>query len=204
MPPTITAENSNPSAPAGAPVRMVNGVVLPSPGVYDFDPGHTTVGFTGRHLLVTRVRGRFLDFRGHLEVGEGAEDSHGELVIKAASVESGFKDRDDHLRSADHLDVERYPDIVFRSTSIWHVEGDSWRAQGDLTVRDVTRQVEVAIDFLGGVVDPWGNSKIGFSASTEVDREDFGLTWNMLLEGGGLVAGRKVRLTVDVEAVRRP
>jgi polyisoprenoid-binding protein YceI len=181
--------------------RVVDGVRLPAPGRYDFDPGHTTVAFEGRHLLVTRVRGRFLDFTGALHVGDGTEDSYAELEIRAASLESGLKDRDDHLRSPDFLDVDRHPSITFRSTSIEHVEGDRWRAAGDLTIRGVTRTVELAIEFGGGVRDPWGNDKIGFSVRTEFNREDFGLTWNMVLDGGGLVASKRIRVEIDVEAV---
>jgi polyisoprenoid-binding protein YceI len=181
--------------------RLVDGVRLPAAGRYDFDPGHTTVAFEGRHLLVNRVRGRFLDFTGALHVGDGAEDSYAELEIRAASLESGLKDRDDHLRGPDFLDIDRHPLITFRSSSIEHVEGDRWRAAGNLTIRGVTRTVELALEFGGGVRDPWGNKKIGFSVRTEFNREDFGLTWNMVLDGGGLVASKRIRVEIDVEAV---
>ena len=184
--------------------RLLDGVRLPAPGIYDFDPGHTTVAFEGRHLVVTRVRGRFMDFSGSLHVAGLPEASHAELVIRAGSVESGLKDRDDHLRSPDFLDVAHHPTITFASTSIEHVEDDRWRAIGDLTIRGMTRPVTVAIGFGGGVRDPWGNEKIGFSVRTEFNREDFGLTWNMVLDGGGLVASKRIRVEIDVEAVRRP
>ena len=184
--------------------RLVDGVRVPAPGIYDFDPGHTTVAMEGRHLVVNRVRGRFLEFSGVLRVAEHPEDSEAELVIVASSLESGLKDRDDHLRSPDFLDVARYPRITFHSTSVAHLEEDRWRATGGLTIRDISRPVDLAIEFGGGVRDPWGNEKIGFSVRTEFNREDFGLTWNMLLEGGGLVASRRIRVEIDVEATRRP
>jgi polyisoprenoid-binding protein YceI len=181
--------------------RVIDGICLPARGTYDFDPGHTTVAFEGRHLLVNRVRGRFLDFTGALHVGEGPEDSYARLEIRAASLDSGLIDRDDHLRSADFLDVDRHPSITFHSTSIEHVEGDHWKAAGELTIRGVTRTVELAIDFGGGVRDPWGNEKIGFCIRTQFNREEFGLTWNMVLEGGGLLASKQIRIEIDVEAV---
>ena len=185
-------------------IRHVDGTRVPSPGTYEFDPGHTTVAFEGRHLVVTRVRGRFLDFSGALHVGERIQDSQAELVIQAASLASGLQARDDHLRSPDFLDVAHHPTITFRTSSIEHVEAQGWSALGELTIRGVTRSVAVAIEFAGGVVDPWGNEKIGFSAQAEFNREDFGLTWNMLLDGGGLVASKQIRVEIDVEAVRRP
>lgn len=184
--------------------RLVDGVRLPVPGVYEFDPGHTSVAFEGRHLVVTRVRGRFLEFSGSLHVAEQAQGSQAELVIRADSLESGNRGRDDHLRGPDFLDVAQHPTITFRSTSIEHVEDDRWRASGDLAIRGVTRPLDVAIEFGGGVRDPWGNEKIGFSVRTEFNREDFGLTWNMVLDGGGLVASKRIRVEIDVEAVRRP
>jgi polyisoprenoid-binding protein YceI len=183
--------------------RVLGGVQVPAPGVYEFDPGHTTIEFEGRHLLINRVRGRFLDFAGLLQVGNAPEDSNAELTIQAASLDSGLRARDDHLRSPDFLDVERHPTITFRSTSIDHVEGDRWRATGDLTIRDVSRPVVLAVAFGGAARDPWGNEKIGFSVRMEFNREDFGLTWNMVLESGGLVAGKRIRVEIDVEATRQ-
>ena len=183
--------------------RIVDGAALPATGIYDFDPGHTTVAFEGRHLVITRVRGRFLEFSGALHVAERPEASFAELAIRADSLVSGLKDRDDHLRSPDFLDTPRYPMITFRSTSIVHVTGDHWRATGDLSIRGVTRPIDVVIEFDGAVLDPWGNEKIGFSVHGDFNREDFGLTWNMLMEGGGLVASKRIQVDIDVEATRR-
>jgi len=182
-------------------VRVVDGRLVPVPGVWEFDPGHTEVGFVGTHLKVSRVRGRFRSFRGRLIVGEVPEQSAAELTIDAASLESGFKDRDDHLKSADWFDVERFPTISFRTTDIAHVSGNHWTATGTLAIKDVARPVHVDVHFTGAAADPWGNSKIGATIRAEVDRADWGLTWNMPLSAGGLLVGRTVELMVEVEAV---
>ena len=182
-------------------VRIVDGKLVPAPGVWEFDVGHTEVGFEGRHLKVNRVRGRFARFSGHLVVADVPEESTALLEIEAASVESGFKDRDDHLRSADWFDIERHPIITFRSNQISHVSGSHWSASGELTVKGITRPVEVSVDFGGATTDPWGNAKIGAVVKAEVDREEWGLTWNMPLGAGGFVVDRTVWLRIDAEAV---
>jgi polyisoprenoid-binding protein YceI len=186
-----------------APTRLADGRLVPGAGTWEVDQGHTIVGFEGRHLMVSRIRGTFRKFSGRIRVAEIPEDSHAELLIDAASVESGFKDRDDHLRSPDFFDVERYPTIRFQSVSIEHVEGARWRARGELTVRDVTRPIDVEIEFEGGTADPWGGQRIGAVISAKINREDFGLTWNQPLAGGGLLVGKEITLVVTVEAVRR-
>ncbi|HYL08858.1 MAG TPA: YceI family protein [Candidatus Udaeobacter sp.] len=184
-------------------VRVVNGRWVPIAGVWEFDPGHTEVSFEGRHLMVSRVRGRFTSFSGRLVVGEVPEQSTAELSIQAASVESGFQDRDDHLKSADWFDVDRHPAITFRSGILAHISGSHWKAQGVLAVKGVERPIELDVEFLGGVTDPWGTPKIGALIKGEVDREAWGLTWNVPLDSGGLVVGQKVALIVTVEAVFR-
>jgi polyisoprenoid-binding protein YceI len=184
-------------------VRIVDGNLVPVPGTWEFDPGHTEVGFEARHLVVTRVRGRFNKFTGRLVVAPDPKDSVAELSIDAASVDSGFKDRDDHLRSADWFDVERHPAIRFRSGRLSHIAGNHWKAEGELTVKGITRSVALDVEFSGAVTDPWGNSKIGATITGQVDRHEFDLTWNMPLEAGGVVAARTVLLTVNVEAVLR-
>lgn len=184
-------------------VRIVDGNLVPIPGSWEFDPGHTEVGFEARHLVVTRVRGRFNKFTGRLVVALNPEDSVAELSIDAASVYSGFADRDDHLRSADWFDVERHPTITFRSGRLSHVTGNHWKAEGDLTVKGITRPVALDVEFAGAVTDPWGNSKIGAAITGQVDRHEYDLMWNMPLKAGGFVASRTVQLTVNVEAVLR-
>ena len=182
-------------------VRIVDGNLVPVPGTWEFDPGHTEVGFEGRHLVVTRVRGRFNKFVGRLIVAAKPEESVAELVIDAASVESGFKDRDEHLRSPDWFDVERHPTITFRSGRLSHATGSHWKAEGELTLKGITRPVELDVEFSGAVNDPWGNSKIGATVTGKVDRHQFDLLWNLPLGAGGVVAARSVQLTVNVEAV---
>ncbi len=186
---------------ATALTREVDGATVPVVGVWEFDQGHTLVGFEGRHLMVTRVRGRFNRFSGRLSVAERPEESIAEIDIEAASLESGFADRDEHLRSADFFDVVRFPTITFRSTRLSHVSGSRWVAEGQLTVRDVIRPVLLECEFEGVETDPWGNHKLGFTARGRINREDFGLTWNMALETGGLLAGKEVALQIEVEAV---
>jgi polyisoprenoid-binding protein YceI len=184
-------------------VRIVDGRLVPVPGIWEFDPGHTEVSFEGRHLTVTRVRGRFRRFSGRLIVAEVPEASIAELAIEASSIDSGFKDRDEHLESDDWFDAERYPTIIFRSRGISHVSGNRWQAGGELTIKDISRPIDVQIEFAGAVSDPWGNPKIGAAVRAEVDREAWGLDWNMPLNAGGFVVGRTVQLIVDVEAVLR-
>ena len=182
-------------------VRVVDGKLVPVPGVWEFDAGHTEVGFEGRHLKVNRVRGRFTRFSGRVVVAEVPEESTAQLEIDAASVESGFRDRDDHLRSGDWFDVERHPAISFLSDRLSHVSGSLWAAAGQLTVKGVTRPIELSVEFGGATTDPWGNGKIGAVVKAEVDREEWGLIWNMPLGAGGFVVDRTVWLRVDAEAV---
>lgn len=182
-------------------VRIVDGRLVPVPGVWELDAGHTQVGFEGRHLKVTRVRGRFTKFNGRLIVAEVPEESIAELDIDAASIDSGFKDRDEHLKSADWFDVRRYPAISFRTVEISHASGNHWKANGELTIKEISRPIEVDVEFAGAVSDPWGNSKIGAVVRADVDREAWGLVWNLPLDAGGFVVGRTIHLTVDVEAV---
>jgi polyisoprenoid-binding protein YceI len=175
--------------------------VIPVAGVYDIDGAHTSVEFVGRHLMITKVRGRFSDVRGQITVGQEPEDSHVEVAIGAASVMTGNADRDAHLRSADFFDAERYPTITFRSTRVTALPDETWEVVGDLTVRDTTRSVRLQVDFDGAGVSPVGDERLGFSAATDVNREDFGLTWNVTLETGGLLVGKTARIELAVQAI---
>lgn len=180
--------------------RSVNGVDLPAPGGWKIDPSHSTVEFIGRHLMVSKVRGRFSDVEGEIHVAEDPASSSVEVTVRTDSVDSRDTQRDAHLKSADLFDVERYPTITFRSTK---VEGDGaeWKVTGDLTIKDVTRPVVLDVEYTGVVEDPWGGQRAGFSASTEVDREDWGITWNVALEAGGWLVSKKIRIEIEVEAV---
>ena len=173
---------------------------LPEPGSYALDVAHSAVEFVARHLMISKVRGRFTDFAGVIHLAQVPEESSVEVTIGAASVDSADSRRDEHLRSADFLDAERYPSITFRSTKVEQGRGGAWKVTGDLTVRDVTRPVVLDVEFLGAVTSPWGDRRIGFTASTEVDREAWGLTWNQALETGGVLVGKKVRIELQVEA----
>jgi polyisoprenoid-binding protein YceI len=181
-------------------VRVVDGALVPAPGTWEFDIGHSEIGFEGRHIA-TRVRGRFLKFSGRLNVAERPGESVAELEIDATSVFSGFKDRDDHLRSADWFAVDEHPTITFRSRSGSHVGWNHWRVTGDLTVRGITRVVELDVEFGGADVDPWGNRKLGLEVVASLDREMFGLGWNAPLASGGWLVGDEVTVRVSVEAV---
>ena len=163
--------------------------VIPVAGVYEIDGAHTSVEFVGRHLMITKVRGRFSDVRGQITIAEEPEKSHVEVEIGVASLSTGNDDRDAHLKSGDFFDVEHYPTITFASTAVKPLRDNTWELVGDLTVHGTTRPVTLQVDFDGGGASPMGDERIGFSAATEVNREDFGLTWNVALETGGLLVG---------------
>jgi polyisoprenoid-binding protein YceI len=153
-------------------------------------------------MMVAKVRGRFREFSGTISVAEVPEQSSAEVTIKAASLDTGDPNRDAHLRGPDFLDVERYPEITYRSTSVRHNDGDRWDVTGDLTVRGVTRTITIDVEFCGSVTDPWGNLRAGILGATEIDRDDFDLTWNQALDSGGFVLGKGVKVDLDIEAVR--
>lgn len=165
-----------------------------TPGTWVIDPTHTKVGFTARHLMVSKVRGTFDDLAGTVSVADDIAASQVEVVIKTASIDTGVADRDGHLRSADFFDAENHPDMTFRSTAF-----DGERLTGDLTIKGVSRPVTLEVEFNGVVQDPWGNTKAGFEASGELNRTDWGLTWNAALETGGVLVSEKITLVLDVE-----
>lgn len=173
-----------------------------TPGTYVIDPVHTEVGFTARHAMITKVRGRFAEVEGTIVLGEDAPSSSATATIKAASVDTRAPDRDGHLRSPDFFDAETYPDITFRSTGV-RADGDDYVLEGDLTIKGVTRPVSLRTEFGGVATDPFGNQRAGFSAETEVNRKDFGLTWNAKLETGGVLVSEKVKLHLDVSAIKQ-
>jgi polyisoprenoid-binding protein YceI len=176
---------------------------LPAAGVWDLDPSHSHVEFVVRHVM-SKVRGRFKDFVGTITVGDTPETSRVEAQIEAASVDTHHADRDAHLRSGDFFEVDQYPTIAFRSTRVEPGDDNEFRLVGDLTIRDVTREVTLDAEYHGAsAADSVFGERTGFSASTEVDRDDFGLRWNKALDTGGLVLGTKVRLELEIEAIRR-
>jgi polyisoprenoid-binding protein YceI len=181
--------------------RVVDGVEVPAAGGWVIDPGHADVAFIGRHLMFTKVRGRFTDVTGRVTIGADVADSSVEVTIGMASVTSGADDRDAHLRSSDLFDVERFPTATFASTAVrW--DGRRASVAGDLTIVGVTRPVTLEVEHLGTVTAPDGRDRSIFSASTEIDREDWGLTWNMALEAGGILVSKRIRIEIEVETVR--
>jgi polyisoprenoid-binding protein YceI len=183
--------------------RVIEGIALPEPGEWQLDPVHTSVEFLVRHLMVSKVRGRFTGVTGTIHIAEDPAESRVEVKIDPATVETGDEQRDQHLRSPDFFDVERYPEITFRSTRL---EGESpgyFRVHGDLTVHGVTRPVSLEAEYHGWTSSPFGDRRAGFSATTEVDREDFGLTWNVAIEAGGVLVGKKAKLDFEIEAIKQ-
>jgi polyisoprenoid-binding protein YceI len=181
--------------------RNVNGVELPVPGTYTLDPTHTRIGFVARHLMVTKVRGYFAQFEGSITIGDEPKGSTADVTIQTASVETGTADRDNHLRSGDFFEAEKYPAITFRNARVASQKGTDFTVVGDLTIKDVTREVQLAVELDGVVKDPWGGTRLAVTASTEIDREDWGMTWNAALEAGGVVVSKKIRIEIESEAV---
>lgn len=183
--------------------RTVDGEVLPAPGIFALDPAHTHVGFSVRHMMIAKVRGRFSAFQGTLKVGDEPGDSEVEVTVDLASVDTTDPQRDAHLRSADFFDVDSFPTMTFRSTRILSVDGDCFRLDGDLTLHGVTRPVALDVMFDGVGTDADGGQRMGFSASGQIDREAFGLTWNQALETGGVLVGKLIRIDIEAELVRQ-
>ncbi len=173
-------------------------------GTWTLDPSHTSVELSVRHMMVATVRGRVQAKSGTLEIHPSGdpERSYVEVEMDAASIDTGNNDRDNHLRSDDFLNVEKFPTMRFRSTRVDDRGDGTLLVRGDLTVRDVTKTVSLETEVGGVVQDPWGNARIGFSATASIDRTEFGLTWNAAVEGGGLVVGDKVKLAIDAEFIK--
>jgi polyisoprenoid-binding protein YceI len=190
------------TATTQALTRQHKGTEVPAPGVYDIDAKHTSVEFVARHLMISKVRGRFDEVEGTITVAEVPEQSSVEVTIGAGSVRTGEDQRDAHLRSADFFDVDTHPQWTFRSTKV-EQSGGQWKVAGDLTISGVSKPVVLDVEFEGANVTPWGTSALGFSATTEIDREQWGLTYNQVLETGGVMVGKKVRIELNVEAVAR-
>jgi polyisoprenoid-binding protein YceI len=184
--------------------RVWNGLTIPTAGTYELDPAHKLVGFVARHMMVAKVRGHFDEAAATITVGEDPLDSSVTATIKTASITTGAADRDNHLRSGDFLNTEEFPTIEFQSIGgVKEVNGNEFVLPGELTIRGVTRRVDLKVEFEGAGRNPFGMDIFGFSASTEIDREEFGLTWNVNLETGGVLVGKKVRIEIEGEAVRQ-
>jgi polyisoprenoid-binding protein YceI len=170
-------------------------------GTWTLDPAHSQVSFRVRHLMAAKVRGSFKDFKGSIEAGDTLETSSVSVTIDAASIDTGVADRDAHLRSGDFLDVENFETLSFSSSEVRDTS-NGFEVDGELTIRGVTRPVTLDAEFSGIVADPWGNEKAIFSATTKINREDWGLTWNAALETGGVLVGKEVTIEIEAQAVR--
>jgi polyisoprenoid-binding protein YceI len=171
---------------------------------WKIDPSHSAIAFSVRHMVVSKTRGRFTKWSGQLRFDpENPSASSVEVNIEPGSVDTADADRDAHLRSADFFDVEKYPTASFRSAKVEDKGGDRYRVTGDLTVHGVTRPVVLEVTYEGSGKDPWGGERGGFTASTSIDRKQFGLEWNKALETGGLLVGEKVDLTLEIEAIKQ-
>jgi len=167
------------------------------PGIWTVDAAHSEVGFTARHLMVSKVRGQFKDFAAVVTVAQPFEQSTVEATVQLGSVDTNGADRDAHLKSPDFFDVENNPTMVFKSTK---VTDDT--LEGLLTIKGVSKQVIFDLDFGGESADPWGGVRAGFEATTEINRKDFGLAWNVAIEGGGVLVGEKVKIALDIELIQ--
>jgi polyisoprenoid-binding protein YceI len=170
---------------------------------WDIDTSHSAIHFWVRHLVISKVHGRFAKWGGTVQLDEQElGSSRVDVRIEAASIDTQVADRDAHLRSADFLDAANHPELAFTSKRIER-SGDGYRVTGDLTIRGTTREVVLEAEFAGLAKDPWGNQRAGFSAKVAIDRRDFGLTWNAALEAGGVLVGEKVEIAIELEAVKK-
>lgn len=189
-----------------APFALVAGLAASSAAAadtYTFDKVHTEASFQVRHML-TKVRGRFADFSGTINLDAAKpEASSVEFTIKAASVNTGEEKRDAHLKSPDFFDVEKFPELTFKSTAIKATSKDKYDVTGTLTIHGVSKQVTLPVTFLGFVKTPWGDERAGFETGITLSRKDYGLVWNKALEAGGVLVGEEVEVAVNIEAVKQ-
>ncbi|HEY2042125.1 MAG TPA: YceI family protein [Jatrophihabitans sp.] len=169
-------------------------------GRWDFDPVHSEIGFTVRHMMVSKVRGKFTSYTGYLVTAEDPLKSYAEAEIDLSSITTGQEQRDGHLRSSDFFDVEKDPKMTFKSTSI-EPNGDDFRVTGDLTIRGITQPVTLDVEVGGFGPDPYGGVRAGFTATGTINRHDYGVSWQTAIEGGGVVVGDKVTINIEIEAV---
>ena len=173
-------------------------------GTWNIDPSHSAIAFSVRHMVISKARGRFTKWSGELQFdADKPRASSVQVTIDPASIDTAEAQRDAHLRSADFLDVEKFPTASFRSTKVEEVESGVYRVIGDLTVHGVTKPVVLDVTYEGTGKDPWGGERAGFSGGTSIDRKDFGLRWNQALETGGVLVGDKVELMLEIEAVKQ-
>jgi len=172
-------------------------------GDYQIDVAHSRLGFVARHAMVTKVRGAFKEFEGraHLDAAEPGK-STAEMTVQLGSVDTGQEQRDAHLRTSDFFDVENHPEMRFLSTSVEQVDADTYRMAGDLTIKGVTKPVQIDFEYTGSAKDPYGNLRAGFEGRATINRKDWDLSWNAALETGGFLVSDKVDLEFDISAVK--
>lgn len=178
------------------------GVELPPPGAWTIDPAHSTVGAVAQHLGISSVHGRFTDFSGRIEIAEDIEKSGVEAVIQGASIDTGNGMRDGHLRSADFLDVERFPVLTYQSTGLTPAGADRWTVHGKLSLHGVIREVDLDLTYLGTGPDPWGGVRAAFRATAQLHREDFAMNYNQVVAAGIAAIGTTLRVELDIQAIQ--
>lgn len=172
-------------------------------GTYTVDNSHSSVGFVARHAMVTKVRGNFGEYNVEFTLdADNPENSSANVTIQVESVNTGNEQRDGHLRNNDFFDLENYPTINFKSTSIKQTGDNSFDVTGDLQIKDVTKEITIPFSFEGQVTDPFGNLRVGFEGAVDVNRKDWNITWNNPLDGGGVLVSEKVRLEFELSAIK--
>jgi len=185
-----------------ATTRDYQGLEIPAAGKFSLDPAHSRVGFVARHLMVSKVRGAFVEKSGTIVIADDPTLSQVDVSIVVTSVHTGVDARDNHLRSGDFFEAEAFPTIEFRSTSITPKGGNEFVLAGELTIKGKSLPVELDVEYEGVTTSPWGKQVIGFTATGEIDREDWGMTYNQALETGGVMISKKIKLELEVEAIR--
>ncbi|GAB3699788.1 YceI family protein [Mariniluteicoccus flavus] len=171
-------------------------------GTWAIDPTHSRIGFVARHAMVTKVRGGFTEFQGTATTGAGASDAQIDLTIAVASIDTRNADRDNHLRTSDFFEADRFPTITFRSTRVELADAETLRVTGDLTIKDTTKPVTIDFEYAGTAQDPYGNIRAGVEGSTSINRSDFGINFNAALETGGVLVSDKITLEFDISAIK--
>lgn len=180
---------------------MAYTITKPATGVWTFDPAHTSIGFTVKHLMAAKVRGSFKSFSGTISQGDAAPSTSVTVSIDPSSIDTGAEDRDNHLRSADFFDAENHPVMTFKGSTFEKVSETKYKLTGDLTMRGNTKPVVLDVAYRGKITDPRGNTRIGLKGTTTIDRFEFGTVWDKMIEEGGLIVGREVEVTIKLELV---
>ena len=172
-------------------------------GTYALDPAHTTIGFVARHAMITKVRGNFNEFEGTLTVGENITDSAATATVKTASIDTKNADRDAHVKNEDFFDVEKFPEMTFTATKFDVNDKGEGTVTGDLTIKDTTKSVDLDVEDVATAEDPFGNTRLGFEATTKINRRDFGIDFNAPLKTGGVLVSEEIKIELEVSAIKQ-